>query len=912
MNEHALATLDACLLDPKDVVVFAGSGLSITCGYPSWSSTAGEWIPRLTKLGMEKPVLDYVKLLLSNRDYYGAFDVARKHLPEATYIQNIISLFGCPASKPSDVHLQLCRAGIAGAITTNFDSLIETAFTCVHERQPRLATYFEEPRLSAILSSPNDFFVLKLHGDLTMPKRMVLTQSQCAEVTRSTLIRDILADIISRRQLLVLGYGLGDPDFLELWKSVLSKREMTNPALLVLPEGELPIPEVQLSEMNLHLVRFENTDGKFEFVSQVLDHLHGRSEHGSDAPMQVTSILPSDALTQIDQYVVLFDRLTQDHSDRLGAFVSALCLAELMDSSGTSHVLPLLGLRKRIRKILKVRSEDIESHFQVALRKLQEEGLAIVADDQVELVAGVAAKLRSAHTTLKESEQDILRSVLRSVKETSPSDGEVTTFLELVDEILLWLGRSLAEQVLFARFPEDDERHRIEEIVEAFAEARKLPSELYRKAADRLLYGMTDVEEAWFFRKLQAHFLISAYVLHPSSERLMKGFLARHVLYLDSSIVLPALANGHLLCRTYSALLQRSREMGIQLRLREEMGREVISHLRRGIRQFEDLDGPHFKGRLEAYSLCTGEGHGNVFVEGYLGALRVGSTQSWPSYVGHLIRSQGGRHKPDVEKVWGHLQDVLGISRDATPLAADSAAIDGLADRISDIREGRRQNRRAGYILSRSEAAQFLRIHELRKESPADQNTIWFLTTDTHIARLQQDMRDKYPMPIMYYPHRWSQYVDSIDCHDRGARDFSHLMQRVEYGTLTGVAAVAVVKRFTARLQQAKLDAAEGRIAELIQTLLRDYHLKNALVEANRRERLGLPPDVECEIALERAAEQFVIKTEADWKTIERNFHELEKLHEEDEREKESLAKRLKAKDHHIGVLRGELKKRRG
>jgi hypothetical protein len=214
-------------------------------------------------------------------------------------------------------------------------------------------------------------------------------------------------------------------------------------------------------------------------------------------------------------------------------------------------------------------------------------------------------------------------------------------------------------------------------------------------------------------------------------------------------------------------------------------------------------------------------------------------------------------------------------------------------------------------MLSRSEARQFVKIHFLRQQQPSMENLIWFLTTDTHIAQLQLQLGASYPLPISYYPHRWSQYIEAIAYHEGAAADFGQLMRRVEYGAFTGLAAVAVVKKFCARLQEARLEAASGRVDELVRSLLNDYHLRQALREASVSETENLHAGELSSQALDDAVSKFVVKTDADWQTMQRSISDLQTLVEDTEREKEALRRRIKAKEHHITVLRVELRKKR-
>jgi len=790
---------------------------------------------------------------------------------------------------------------------------VEVAFALAASTEARKAAYNEDPRLREILSNMDRFFVVKLHGDIGVLDSLVVTPQQCEAVASKTLVQDLFREIVMNRQLVVIGYSLGDPDFRWLWENTLSTLNLRSPAIICLPRDDLQPDAGELREHNLSLVSFDNSDRSYSFVPRVLEQIRDRqSPRSVGRPVQRAKFAIQ---ADLNEYVYLYCQLSENREDRFLAFIASLCLAELLESEEDSPSLPVESLRKRIRRQLGLTSVRVSSDLSRALARLSSQGIVSVSEGVIRLESHVRRALRELYTELRDHERTILSAILAEVSGTQlATETAVDRMRDVVDEVLRWLGWEVAEQVLFTRVPDADDKEHVAEVVKNYCIAKGLDLSLYVPAVARLIFAMTEEEEDWFFRKLQAHFLTSAYVIHPTSERLLGEYASKHTLLLDSSVALPAIAEGHPLNKVYCSLLRRSSRLGVALRISANMLDEVMGHLGKAIRQFEDLDDGHYiREKLEAYIEATGPTQGNVFVEAFLGQLRSGAVMSWRQSLDHLCTQQRGRLQPDKNKLTNYLDDAVSVRFDDYMLPREmEGEIDRLTQEINNMRIFRRQALSMGtsWMLSKYEAGEFLRIQTLRKREPEKQALIWFLTTDTHLARLQVQEIERYPIPVAYYPHNWGQYLNLMDYEERSSRHFSKLLRRAEYGVFTGDAAIALVKKLCARFREAKAAAAEARIAELVSQLLQDYHLKQALREANQRERDGLPPDERGQAVLNQALDTFVIKTEEDWGGLQQELEESSAKQEEANAEIVSLRHRLKAKDHHIGVLRGQLKRK--
>lgn len=116
-------------------------------------------------------------------------------------------------ARPGAVHVAFCRMPFDVVCTTNFDSLLERGYEAV-SRPYRVIV--EEEQLSAGIDSETST-VLKLHGDLDHPHRLVLVERDYDRFVRANpLMVTYLTNLLITRTALFIGYSLDDPDFREL------------------------------------------------------------------------------------------------------------------------------------------------------------------------------------------------------------------------------------------------------------------------------------------------------------------------------------------------------------------------------------------------------------------------------------------------------------------------------------------------------------------------------------------------------------------------------------------------------------------------------------------------------------------------------------------------------------------------
>jgi SIR2-like domain len=138
---------------------------------------------------------------------------------------------------PGEVHRAFCSLFFDIVCTTNLDFLLERQY----DMTPRdCRPILTEEQLVA-RNRAGGTLLLKLHGDVHHPERMVVTEEDYdCFLDRYPLLATYLANLLITRTAVFIGYSLDDPDFRNIWQVIgdrLGKARRTAYAIAVNPRS---------------------------------------------------------------------------------------------------------------------------------------------------------------------------------------------------------------------------------------------------------------------------------------------------------------------------------------------------------------------------------------------------------------------------------------------------------------------------------------------------------------------------------------------------------------------------------------------------------------------------------------------------------------------------------------------------
>lgn len=191
------------------VIPFVGAGFSKNADIPP-----GKSMPDWEQLG--KKIAD----LIPGYHYTGALDAISAFAHEysrSKLVEKLADYLNVDSVRPGQTHKAFCELPFEIVTTTNFEFLLEKGYDLVSKYCRPIVG---EDQLSVSQPSYGNS-LLKLHGDLHHPNRLVVTEEDYdGFIHQNPMFATFLANLLITRTALFLGYSLDDSDFRQLWQLI--------------------------------------------------------------------------------------------------------------------------------------------------------------------------------------------------------------------------------------------------------------------------------------------------------------------------------------------------------------------------------------------------------------------------------------------------------------------------------------------------------------------------------------------------------------------------------------------------------------------------------------------------------------------------------------------------------------------
>lgn len=236
-------------------ILFLGSGFSTAAGYPSWRDLITKMVDEAAG-AYPQQAADLKKYAADEKDLLLVAEYARFRLGPQRYGSMLQKLLSKPV-KPQDAHKAIAHTKYRAIITTNYDKLIETTITLENRWQPNSFTPESITSLGSALFK-DEFFILKLHGDIGNAGSIVLTsQDYDRQMLVSPFVRSFLQAAFLTYTVLFAGYSLTDPDFQLVRKELQLIFQGTTPThYALLPEPHGFTSEVLMKGLNVQVIPY--------------------------------------------------------------------------------------------------------------------------------------------------------------------------------------------------------------------------------------------------------------------------------------------------------------------------------------------------------------------------------------------------------------------------------------------------------------------------------------------------------------------------------------------------------------------------------------------------------------------------------------------------------------------------------
>jgi thiamin-phosphate kinase len=243
-------------------VLFIGAGLSIGAGLPSWEKLIR---PLASEINLEKDVS-----LLKVAQYYE--NKSGRH----ALISKILDALDTTHIEPSNSHNILVDLPINTWITTNYDDLLERTLI-YKKRQHRVVIYNQNlPYISA-----DKISLIKMHGDVRDQSSIIITENDYRNFFKeNSLVTTKLANLITEKTFLFVGYSIQDPDFNQLHDEIYSDLETHGRRAFAILFNANQFEIDDLSRRNIDVINIETRAGQsyehclYDTLNKLLDQIN--------------------------------------------------------------------------------------------------------------------------------------------------------------------------------------------------------------------------------------------------------------------------------------------------------------------------------------------------------------------------------------------------------------------------------------------------------------------------------------------------------------------------------------------------------------------------------------------------------------------------------------------------------------
>lgn len=236
----------------KKASFFIGAGASLSAGLPTWRGLLGELIDELEKLpgvdGCDGFLESCRRMTKDSSKWFVAASVIRAKLGKR-FDEYIDSRFCNENLKPGNVHKHIVDIPWNYVITTNYDDLIETAYSIKYSGNKRVdgPTYDKTSEAVGYFYKDKPF-VFYCHGRArTEPSKLILSDSDYRTLVHSQIgYQSFLQTLFVSTSFLFVGSSINDPDITMLLQYLYSTFHGNTPRQYALiPDSEREAAEIE-------------------------------------------------------------------------------------------------------------------------------------------------------------------------------------------------------------------------------------------------------------------------------------------------------------------------------------------------------------------------------------------------------------------------------------------------------------------------------------------------------------------------------------------------------------------------------------------------------------------------------------------------------------------------------------------
>lgn len=518
------------------------------------------------------------------------------------------------APKINDNIKCLIRLDCKHFITTNYDSTLEDAWASVCGNAiDSLANGTDDFTGAHRLMNQDKPFVIHIHGKMANPNSIVLSRSHYDSLTKRPEYFEFLRHVLMTKSILFIGFSFYDPAlqaFMEYTKAHLQLR-CEQPSYALIPRDYHDLANF-LKEANTEPICFDQKDdhsGLWEMIRWF------KAELKKDAQIQARPPSADEEVAKLKHNLAAVYTHFRIRAKHHGVYDAILV--------GIVHFIGQSITKQGQLVTLTNTSEALAEFLHIGL----EAATSIVENSLSSLVRNDQAWMENNHYMFAEIDDSIdtdLDILVRSIRERAKMRYSATFHFtdqkirEFILQSLVTDGVRLAHSIL-AKYPLplSSIGKIFNEIYDTlFGSSPQTKDSFLRTAYS--LFEKPNKKEAKILGSVSRIAFLSDLALHqPDLKSLNMRNPIRHV-YLDASILMPAICSYHPRSTFYQRIIQKARKNGIQCSVSDGFLEEIVKHRELAVQAFDD----EFRGKEDRFKEYIWF-HGSECVNVYLGAFSV-------------------------------------------------------------------------------------------------------------------------------------------------------------------------------------------------------------------------------------------------------------------------------------------------
>ena len=255
-------------LGRRRAVIVLGSGISKHSANAA-GKRPGDWVEFLTGVAETINPKRHIQSLIRQKDYLTACEVIKKSVGREVFHNALRAEYLTPQYIDAPIHASIFRLDARIVATPNFDKIYETYAN--HEAKGSIVIkHHYDPDVAEAIRS-TDRMILKIHGTIDSPERMIFTRREYAQARENhRQFYSILEALALTHTFLFLGCGVNDPDIRLLLEDTFFRHPSSRPHIFALPTGlHKSVAEIMQESMNISILTYSPIKNHKQLVDSV-------------------------------------------------------------------------------------------------------------------------------------------------------------------------------------------------------------------------------------------------------------------------------------------------------------------------------------------------------------------------------------------------------------------------------------------------------------------------------------------------------------------------------------------------------------------------------------------------------------------------------------------------------------------